>query len=483
MSLQLEKKVMSTGRKLITNTILFTINAIGSKLMVFFLVPLYTHYMSSSEYGIADLVNSTVSVLLFLGTLKINSAVLRFAVSEKYDRQLVFNNALLIVNVSSLILSISILPVVIVFNLNSFFFYIPLLYFTHGLKDTAAQYCKAIGKTKIYAVEGILSSMLLLVLSTIFLAFLHWNIQGYLIPILITQIFSIIFLYHFGQIRVMLKGFRIKNTCMKEMLSYSIPLVPNSLAWWIVQLSDRYMVAGFISSAANGVYTIAYKIPSMMGVAADIFIQAWILSVIGEYDGEKDYSSFSRIYSCYEALLFILSSVVICINVPIANILYGTDFIEASKYSPLLVFALLFNNIQAFFGSFYSAAKKTKHLLYSSIGMASTNVVLNLCLIPFIGIYGAIISTCISYILIAVLRLIGSRRYVSFELQYSRLVCNSILLLMQALNESFNVYAYPRIGFNLVILLLILFINKSRFKYLLEMFMGLLKEGLSKLHN
>lgn len=474
---------MSKGKKLITDTILFTINTIGSRLMVFFLIPLYTHYMSSREYGIADLVYSTVSILLFLGTLKINGAVLRFAGSKQYESHLVFNNALFIVNVSTLILAIGIVPVIIIFNLSRFFFYIPLLYFVDGIKDIAAQYCKAVGKTKIYTVDGILSSMIMLVSSTIFLAFFHMNIQGYMISILVSHVFSVIFLYHFGQLSVIQRGFKIKNPCMKEMLSYSIPLVPNSLSWWIVQLSDRYMVAGFISAAANGVYTIAYKIPSMVGVASDIFIQAWLLSVIGEYDGEKDYRSFSKVYACFEAFLFVLSSVVICINVPVANILFGTDFFEASKYSPLLVFALLFNNMQAFFGSFYSAAKETKHLFYSSIGMASTNVVLNLCLIPFIGVYGAIISTIISYLLIATLRIIGSRKYIAFEIKYSYLVFNSIVLLLQALNESITSNSYIRVIVDIIGLGLILLINRIRIKYLLEMVLIMLKARFSNSRN
>ena len=471
---------MPKGKKLITNTMLFTINAIGSRLMVFLLVPLYTHYMTNSEYGVGDLVYSTVTILLFIGTLKINASVIRFAGSKDYDSREVFNNAMFIIIISSLIIALCIVPVVMLFNLSRYFYYIPFIYFISGVRDIGAQYCKATGKTKIYAIEGVVSSALVLVFSLIFLVLLRMSIHGYLIAVLISHALSLPLLYYFGEIQVGWNGYKVRNTCMKEMLDYSIPLVPNSLSWWVVQLSDRYMVAGFISTAANGIYTIAYKIPSMMGVLTDIFIQAWVLSTIEEYDGERDFSGFSKVYACFETLLFIMSSLVICFNRPIAYILYGSEFYEAVHYSPLLVFALLFNNLQAFFGCFYNAAKKTKQLLYSSVGAAITNVALNLFLIPVIGIYGAIISTCISYLMIAVLRIIGSRKYVAFKIQYSYLVCNSIILLVQAINESLSSNNNMRVVVDIIVLGLILLINRIRIKDLLEMAVIIFKTRLYK---
>jgi O-antigen/teichoic acid export membrane protein len=103
------------------------------------------------------------------------------------------------------------------------------------------------------------------------------------------------------------------------------------------------------------------------------------------------------------------------------------------------------------------------------VGAAIMNVALNLFLIPVIGIYGAIISTCISDLMIAVLRIIGSRKYVAFKIQYSYLVCNSIILLVQAINESLSSNNNMRVVVDIIVLGLILLINRIRIKDLLEM--------------
>lgn len=264
---------------------------------------------------------------------------------------------------------------------------------------------------------------------------------------------------------------------MKEMLAYSLPLVPNSLSWWVVQISDRYMVTWFINASANGVYSMAYKVPSMIGVIADIFIQAWILSAMDEYDGEKNYNAFTNIYKSYETVLILCSAGLICFNRLIGQILFGNEFFDAVLYSPLLVFALLFNNLEAFFSAFYNATKKTKDLLFSSITAAVINIVINLIFIPLLGVYGAVLGTCVSYLVLLVMRIVGSGRLVKFKINYIFTTVNISLLLIQAISETFMTSSYVRTLLNIGITVFLIIINLKRIKMLIEMFIGLVKQG------
>ena len=346
--------------------------------------------------------------------------------------------------------------------MNQYYYYLPIIFFISGLKDISAQFCKASGKAKIYAIEGITSSIFLFGFSIIFLAIFHLEIHGYLLAILISQICSFLYLSLAGRITSCYKKHNFEKDLLKDMLRYSIPLVPNSFSWWVIQTSDRYMVAWLIGDYANGQYTMAYKIPSMLGVISDIFMQAWALSAIDEYDGEKDFQRFTSVYESFEASLVIISSIVLCLNQPIATILYGKEFIDAGIYAPLLIYALLFNNVQAFFGSIYNAAKKTKELMYSSLGTAIINIVLNALFIPSLGVYGAIISTCISYMLLAVLRIVGSRKYIPFSINYRIMIINFILILLQAFIEIFIKDFNQKTIFAVMVLLLLICINRNR---------------------
>lgn len=475
---------MKKNEKLLLNTVLFAINAFGSRIIVFLLVPLYAHYMSAGAYGIADLVYSTVSLLLTIFSLKISAAILRFANPNRNDNQIVLANSAIVIIISSTVVMFLTIIAVPTLRMSAIYYYMPIVYLFGGFKDITAQYCKATGKTKVYAADGAISSFSLLICNILFLVFLKMEANGYLISVILSYVISLVYLINFGKIRYHIKGLSVNNSVLMEMLSYSLPLVPNSFSWWIIQMSDRYMVAWYISQTANGIYTMSYKIPSMMGVVSDIFMQAWVLSAISEYDGEKDYRHFKAIYDSFEGLLFVASSIIICLNRLLAEVLFGSEFLDAGKYSPLLIFALLFSNLQAFFSSFYNAAKRTKELLYSSVFAAVVNIILNLFLIRSIGIYGAVISTCISYVLLSFLRIIGSRKYVLFDIDFSVMGMNVFLLLSQAINETVNDNLYFRNCFNILLMIALVVLNYRRIRNVVEKTFYLLKKLCVKMiHN
>ena len=78
---------------------------------------------------------------------------------------------------------------------------------------------------------------------------------------------------------------------MKEMLVYCIPMIPNSIMWWITDASDKYMIAFFVGVSSNGIYALAKKIPSVLSMLHSVFFQAWQLSAVEESEA-KDKSHY-----------------------------------------------------------------------------------------------------------------------------------------------------------------------------------------------
>ena len=82
------------------------------------------------------------------------------------------------------------------------------------------------------------------------------------------------------------------------MLTYCVPLIPTAVFWWIMGVSDRYLVKWFVESDANGIYAVAYKIPTILTILATVFMDAWQLSAIAESGDRRAQARFYARVGC-----------------------------------------------------------------------------------------------------------------------------------------------------------------------------------------
>lgn len=194
-------------------------------------------------------------------------------------------------------------------------------------------------------------------------------------------------------------------TLRKEMTSYSKPMVANAVSWWVNNASDRYVVTWLCGVAINGIYSVSYKIPSIMSILQSIFSQAWTLSATKEFDKEDKDGFFINIYNAYNFLLVIACSLLTFMDKPLAKMLFAKDFYSAWKYAPFLMISTVFSGMAAFLGGILSALKKSSLFAKSSVITAVVNTILNIVLVIFIGPLGAAISTAFAYFLMWLIRL------------------------------------------------------------------------------
>ena len=84
------------------------------------------------------------------------------------------------------------------------------------------------------------------------------------------------------------------------MLTYCVPLIPTAVFWWIMGVSDRYLVKWFVESDANGIYAVAYKIPTILTILATVFMDAWQLSAIAESGDRRAQARFyARVWDAF----------------------------------------------------------------------------------------------------------------------------------------------------------------------------------------
>lgn len=419
-------------KQLLSNTFVFAIGNILTKLILFFLMPLYTSAMTTHQFGIAELVSNSVEFALPIASLCIYDGVFRFAIDKDADHKKLLTNGLNILIKSFFIAG------VLIFVVNWFIKYeyawhFGLMLFTAAMRQLFAQFTRGIGHVKRFTVSGVLNGLFLGIFNVIFLVGFNLNIDGYLISIILSNIISIVFIMLASKIYRYISFDSIDKELLKSMLIFSLPQIPNMLSWWITNLSSRYVIAGFCGAGMAGLFTAASKLPSMVNLLTSIFQKAWQYSSSKEIGEKGSNEFFSGVFKAYSAFILISSSGLILLVPLISKLILQGDFYQAWIYVPLLMVSAALNSYSVYFGTFYTAAKKNKMIMASTMIGAAVSLIICLVTIPVIGIYGALIASVISYLVIVIIRIFDTQKYVTIDLNWKLNILTFSLLLLQAI--------------------------------------------------
>ncbi|HGF7940858.1 polysaccharide biosynthesis C-terminal domain-containing protein [Enterococcus lactis] len=423
---------MNKYKRLISNSLIFAVGNFGSKILLLLLVPFYTFQLTTSEYGTADLVTTTINMLLPIVTLSIYEATLRFTIGEDENRQyLTLKNSFLLLFLASIvfILAITIINLKIKIPYSEFIIIIIVL---QGFQNILAQYVRAINKIKIYAINGIIMSLVLAISNIIFLKFLSFGVDGYLLSIIMSNLVSLFFMVIVLKFDfILIVKSKVDWKLFKRMLVYSVPLIPNAFMWWLMNASSRYFILFYLDATANGLFAVASKIPSILSMVQTVFFQAWQLSAIEEYDSDNKREFYSSIFYWLSTIMIICTSILILFLKPIINITMSGNYSLSWKPVPFLLIGLIFSSFSSFFGTFYIAEKKTTGVMYTSVIGGMVSLILNFILIRYFGIIGAGLSTLISFLLIWILRVRDINKFFKINIQLKRLCISISGLILQ----------------------------------------------------
>lgn len=404
---------MKGKRYLAKNIAFLTVGQFGTKLLTFFLVPLYTSVLTSAEYGTYDLYSATVGLFVPVLTLNISDATTVFLLDRNVSKEGIVSISLKYYFCSLLIFALLIAANVFLnfaplFNKYPFFLF--LMFAVNGLSQLLLNYARGFDRVKDVSVSGVLCSAVMIALNIIFLIPLHLGLKGYYLATIAGTLFQIIYLCVSLKIFRFIKIRKQDRTLKKQMLSYSCPMTLNSVSWWVNSVSDRYIVTAMCGIVENGIYSVAYKIPSILSMFQLIFSQAWTLSAVQDFDKDDKSGFFSKMYGFYNVAMCIVCSVLIILARPIAHILYAKDFFAAWRYVPFLLVSVVFGSLSGYLGGIFAAVKDSKSFATSTVAGAVLNIVLNIILIHFIGTLGAAVATAAAYILVWAMRMYKAKK-------------------------------------------------------------------------
>lgn len=465
----MEKNILDMGKYkyLVKNISLLAVSNFTTKILTFFLVPLYTAVLSTTDYGIYDLFFTTIGVLLPIVTLNIQEGVLRYALDKEFDQDAVVTIGFRYLLIGTLIVGGGIL-INDAFSLNAILeqygIYFLLIFMTQALSGMVTFYTRGIGHVRDLSVTSVITSAVTITLNIVFLLVYKWGLKGYFLANILGPLAQCVYLIFRGQMLQRTHWLKAYSAESRLLVLYSLPLIANSLAWWVNNSSDRYIVIFFCGMAANGIYSVASKIPSILTVFQTIFSQAWTLSAVQDFDPEDSKGFFANTYRGYNCLMTVICSLLIVLDKPLAKFLYAKDFYKAWQYVPWLTIAVLFGSMAGYIGGIFVAVRNSRIFASSTLVGAVLNIILNFITVPLMGPLGAAVSTTVSYALVWVIRLTQSRKYIKMRVHLVRDVSSYIVLIIQAIGILLIKDKWPSILFltGTFFLILLLYIPDAK---------------------
>jgi O-antigen/teichoic acid export membrane protein len=417
---------------LVKNTAIFTIGSFGSKVLTFLIVPLYTYVLSTEEYGRIDLFSTTISLILPLITLLMQEALLRFLMGKEISKKTALNNCFFVF-FSGAIVSVLLCPAFnLVFNFDNYLWLFVIILILNSFTRIFSQYLRAIGKNVAFAINGILVTVVLLSSNVVLLIVLKCGMVGYFYSMLLSQLVSAVYIIFAGNIvpELSLKG--IDFRALREMLKFSIPLIPDTLMWWIMSAGDKYIINYSMGDAANGLYSLAMKVPTIISLIFTNFYQAWQMSAIESRNNGDEKHFYSKVFTLTNGFMSVLIVCVITFIKPVFLTVMSESFASSWEYVPLLSIAIFFSCLAAFFGVVYTVTKKSKMSLYTSAVGAAVNIFFNVLLVGQFGLYGIAAGTALGYVAVLLMRIRDAKREIGMSFDVARTCLMVLTIVVQA---------------------------------------------------
>lgn len=420
---------MNKKKELAKNTVIIFFGRVCTQLISFFLLPLYTSYLSTSEYGTVDLIQTYVTLLVPIITLELEMSIFRYLIDcrgkEKDTNKLVSNNFF--------ILGVSLFIFSILYIIISSFVTIPYRWvimidiIVCVLSGNFLQVARGFGKTLDYAISCILTGLTTVISNIILICFVGMQAEGMIISMALANFVCSLYLFIKLKLYNKIDFKNIDFNQMKEMFKYSLPLIPNGISWWIINVSDRSIISFILGASANGLYAISNKFPTIISSLTGVFNLSWSESAALHINSKDRDEFFSDITNTVLRLFSALGVGMLACMPFVFPLMIDSKYNEAYNYIPFLVIATVFNVAICLYSQVYLAKKLSKQVASTAIVGAIINIVINVVLIKYIGIYAAAISTMISYLIMMVYRHFDLKKYVNITID-KKLIIESIVM-------------------------------------------------------
>lgn len=427
---------MNRYKELLSDTLVIGIGNFTTKLIYFFLMPIYTIAMTAGEFGEADLLNNLAALLLPIFTLSIAEGVFRFVLDKKESPNELLSAGISIISKCSIVAAIAV-GIAYFLTMEQYWIYFYLYFITEAVRSMLAQFSRGVGNVRNFSISGIIAAAVLFGATYFLVKTLTLGVIGYLLSFVIANLCSILYLVvSVSAIRCFAWTYSATKT--KEILLYSLPLIPNTLSWWATNVSSRYILAYHCGIALAGLFAATSKLPALVNIVTSVFQQSWQISSVKQSDSADHTVFYSRVFSLYSAMVFVVGGLILVMIPVISRFVLQGEFYDAWVYTPMLLYSAILGCFSVFFGNFYTVTKNSKAVMRTTLYGAISNVVLCFALIPFFGIYGALAANVLSFVIITLARFLDTQKFMPINFNKMLIISSIVLLFIEAIGMTLN---------------------------------------------
>ena len=441
---------MNQKKQLMKNTIIIAIGKLSTQIISYLLLPLYTSKLDPSEYGNYDFICTLSIFLCPIITLLMEESMFRYLIDadSKVQRKKIITQTIIYTVFGTVIFTV-LASLIMGFATDYTPMYITAIItfvISNILIGLSNALSRGLGKIKLYSVSNFILGISTIILNIVFILALKAGAEGLLWANTIANAFTAIVILAILKLPKYVG--KVDKTLMKDMIKYSIPLVPNSISWSIINMSDRIILTQMVSSAANGIYAMANKFPNIINVLYGYFYTAWKESAAKIVKDENKNQYYNSIYHDAKRFLYAVTICLIAIMPFAFPIFINEAYDEAYVYIPIVMIATYYSNLSSFYGGIFSAYKDTKIMGTTTIVAAVINLVIDLLLVNTLKIYAACFSTLIANLIVYFYRKKKLKKY----LKIKELKWQGPMLFLAIICLAYYAKYIPGVGNNIALL-------------------------------
>lgn len=449
------------SKKILKDILIYGIGNLGSRLLTFLLIPIYTFYVKPSEFGYYDLAMNVIFVLMPFLTLQMKESVFRFLIDNDntQTREYVITTTYKLIGIMVAISTV-LGAIVNHFHPIKYFWLIAFTLYLFSWYDVQMQVVRGLKHTKMFVVISILTSSLIALFSYLFLVWMDFGIAGIFLANILSRLVSIIVIeIATPTYRVYLK-LKQKLSFKNELVEYSLPLLPNVLCWSVISYSAPFFIQHYLGLEMNGIFAVALKFSTVLVILSSIFHQAWQETAVREFDKPDSSIFFSKLFNYYFSLIVTVAITFVFVLKVFKGLLIQEAYSESVQFVYVLAIGVCFYAVIYFIEFIYHCNKMPKLLLPAIFITTLFNIAANWLGVTLLGIWGIVFANLFTWVFLFILRFIKVQQYVRIKLDKE-----FVISLFEIIISAFVFYSvsnvYVLIGYNVLLLMVNCFIFKE----------------------
>ncbi len=422
--------------KLASNTVLFAISSFSAKLLSILIRPFVTNVLHDpAVVGVTTLTTQCANLLIPVVSLGVANAIIRFGLDKTNDKKKVFTNGLLTILSGYLILLLCYPLISLIPSVAGYTVYLYIYVLTSCLRTLCTNFVRSREHNRLAAVDGVLCTLITMLLYILFLLKFQMGAAGYLLAIICADLCSALFLFSVEKLWRFLDFKHLDRKLWGGMVRFSLPMIPAQISFWVINASDMFFLQaladgrnGWTGDYWVGVFSTAYYLPTILSTIGVIFYEAWQLSAVTEQEGRRKF--FGEVFRTYSGLLFCVAAGIIWLSEPLMRI-FLDEFQMAWRYVPFLAIAAMITCFNQFYNSIYVVYKHTMGSCITMVTGAVANCIMNFFFIQWWGAMGAALASMLGLAIVFVFRAVNSRQFLAIDVAPRKMVLNFGLLLTE----------------------------------------------------